>query len=534
MLKPGDYAPPFSILGPRGQSGPSRDSSSRRPTLLTFIETDCPTCRLTVPYLIKLSEALDGSGARILAISQDAEEPTRQLVEQMTITFPVVIDHDLSISRLFDPQTVPTMFLLDGDGRIIRTEVGFDKAAINSVAKHLALDVGLSPVTIASDYDGAPASKPGCGSRHLEAADEAPIAAAANLSVSTGPRASQIAVSSAAALNEYCDQAGFADPLPVVPPTIERVEKMMSATDLPPDQVIALIPPNYGMATVEKIAANAVMAGCAPEMMRVLIPLVRALCDERFNIHGIQATTHFAAPLIVINGPVRRELGFASGSNVFSNVARANSSLGRAVQLILTNLGGARPGEIDMSALGNPGKFSYCIAENEEESPWQPFHVSLGFDASQSTATLFAAEPPKGLSEHNARTARDLLKAFCPVLAVSWSYLVCGLAEAIVIIGPEHAKTIHRDGWSKEDVRTFLFENTGIPLRAYRDTKGEGTQYVSAYKEIVVDGEPCYRKFSAPDAINIIVAGGTAGKFSAVLSSWATGRRGSQMVTYPI
>jgi len=132
---------------------------------------------------------------------------------------------------------------------------------------------------------------------------------------------------------EYCMEA-FGDPLPVVPPTVERVERMLAAAGLPPQEVIARIPPNYGAATVEKIAANAVMAGCKPEMMRVLIPLLRAACDERFNLHGVQATTHFATPLVILNGPIRRELGFHSAGNVFSNVARANSTLGRALQLI--------------------------------------------------------------------------------------------------------------------------------------------------------------------------------------------------------
>src|SRR5437899_10690063 len=148
------------------------------------------------------------------------------------------------------------------------------------------------------------------------------------------------------------------------------------------------------------------MAGCTPQMMRLLIPLVRAVCDERFNIHGVQATTHFAAPLVIVNGPIRRELEFACGSNVFSNVARANSTLGRALQLILTNLGGARAGEIDMSTLGNPGKFSYCIAENEEENPWEPLHVDRGLRAHQSAITLFAAEAPAGVSEHNTREGK--------------------------------------------------------------------------------------------------------------------------------
>jgi hypothetical protein len=325
----------------------------------------------------------------------------------------------------------------------------------------------------------------------------------------------------------------FADPLPVIPPTIERVERMLASVPLSPDEIIGLVPPNYGHATVEKIAANAVMAGCLPEMMRVLIPLVRAACDERFNMHGVQATTHFAAPLVIINGPVRRELRFASGSNVFSNVARANSTLGRALQLILVNLGGARPGEIDMSTLGNSGKFSYCVAENEEENPWEPLHVELGLPVDSSALTLFAAEPPRGVSEHNARGGRQVLKSISRALATVFSYRMCIGIEAIVVLCPEHVKTLWRDGLTKRAVREFLLENTGVPVREY-DTEGEGTQYVKLYKEAMIEGEPCYLKFQDASAIKIIVAGGTAGKFSAVIGSWAAGPRGSQMVTYPI
>jgi hypothetical protein len=308
---------------------------------------------------------------------------------------------------------------------------------------------------------------------------------------------------------------------------------MLAVTSLAVDEVIAAIPPNYGLATVEKIAANAVMAGCAPEMMRVLIPLVRAACDERFNMHGVQATTHFAAPLVIVNGPVRAHLGFVCGSNVFSNIARANSSLGRALQLILTNLGGARPGEIDMSTLGNAGKFSSCIAENEEQSPWEPLHVELGFSREQSALTLFAAEPPRGVSEHNARPGKTVLQAISRALATVWSYRQCIGIEAIVVLCPEHVKTIARDGFTKQAAREFLFENTGIPVKHF-DDEGEGTQHTKFYKQAVIDGEPCYLKFQDASAIKIIVAGGTAGKFSAVIGSWAAGPRGSQMVTYPI
>jgi len=323
--------------------------------------------------------------------------------------------------------------------------------------------------------------------------------------------------------------------LPIVPPTAERVNRMLAATELDPDEVVARVPPCYGEATVEKIAANAVMAGCEPSMMRVLIPLLRAACDERFNLHGVQATTHFATPLIIVNGPVRGELGFVSAGNVFGNTARANSTLGRAFQLILANLGGARPGEIDMSTLGNPGKFSYCIAENEEASPWEPLHVENGFAPHQSAITLFAAEGLRGVSEHTARSGRVLLKAICATLATVWSWRVCMMPEAFVILGPEHAATLDRDGFSKRQTREFLYENTGVAVRAYEeDDGGEGTQLRASYEETTIAGERCYRKFRSPEAIGIVVAGGTAGKFSAVIGSWATGPRGSQVVTYPV
>jgi hypothetical protein len=248
----------------------------------------------------------------------------------------------------------------------------------------------------------------------------------------------------------------------------------------------------------------------------------------------VQATTHFAAPLIVVNGPVRKELNFHCRQNVFSNVARANSTLGRALQLILLNLGGARPDGIDMSALGNPGKFSFCIAENEEENPWEPLHVDAGFTREQSAISLFAAEAPHGVSEHNARTARGVLKAISYALATVWTYRACLVFEAMVVLGPEHVHTIHRDGFSKKDVRDFLFENTGVPLRCYGGEPGDGVAQRALYKEITIDGEPCYQKFRFPESIKIVVAGGTAGKFSAVLGSWSAGPRGSQMVTYPI
>jgi peroxiredoxin len=493
--------------------------------LLIFFETDCPTCQLALPYL----NALKKDSVQVIGLSQDDERSTREFVSQLKISYPVDLDSGLKISRAYDPQNVPTFYLLDENGQVQQTLVGFDKKGLND----LAATVGQPP--IAPPDDGAPAWKPGCSSRHLEPETQGSTQeSGAKLLRRAGDHATRITLRDDEDPFEYCRRQ-FGDALPVVPPTVEKVEAMVKASGLAPEVIIARVPPFYGEATVEKIAANAVMAGCEPGMMRVLLPLLRAACDERFNLHGVQATTHFAAPLVMINGPVRHELGFWWKQNVFSNVARANSSLGRAFQLVLLNIGGGRPDGIDMSALGNPGKFSFCIAENEEENPWEPFHVTRGLKREQSAVSLFAAEPPRGVSEHTAPAGKTVLETISFALATVWSYRTCLMPEAIVILCPEHVKTIHRDGITKEQARQFLFENTGIPVRYYsKEERAEGTQLAANYKEITVRGEKCYQKFRSPEAISIFVAGGTAGKFSAVIGSWSTGPTGSQMVTYPI
>jgi peroxiredoxin len=497
---------------------------SGRKAVVVFFETDCPTCQLALPYLNSLRQ----DSIQVIGLSQDDERSTGEFVSQLKISYPVQLDSALKISRAYDPQNVPTFYLLDESGQVQQTLVGFDKKGLNELAAAL----GHPPIAPADD--GAPAWKPGCSSRHLEPEIEGGAAeGSAKLLRRTGDPASRITLTDEEDPFEYCRK--FGDALPVVPPTVEKVEAMIKASGLAPETVIARVPPFYGEATVEKIAANAVMAGCVPEMMRVLLPLLRAACDERFNLHGVQATTHFAAPLVMINGPVRQELGFWSKQNVFSNVARANSSLGRAFQLILLNIGGGRPDGIDMSALGNSGKFSFCIAENEEENPWEPFHVTRGLRREQSAVSLFAAEPPRGVSEHTAPAGKTVLETISFALATVWSYRTCLMPEAIVVLCPEHVKTIHRDGITKEQARQFLFENTGVPIRHYsKEERAEGTQLAANYKEITVRGEKCYQKFRSPESISIFVAGGTAGKFSAVIGSWSTGPVGSQMVTYPI
>ena len=527
MLDEGDCVVPFTL--------PSLDSEGTQVVfegkliLLVFIETDCPTCRLTLPYLEKLAVSLHGSSASVFCISQDGDDATRRLISDISVDLQVLLDSELIVSRQYNPPFVPALYLIDRNARIIRKGIGFEKKTLNELSAELSSFAG-SPLVVFDYDDGTPASKPGCVSRHLEPAVTGDMATPVDLHAKRGRRASVIELPDDVDPYDYCVRADFSDPLPVIPPTRARVDRMLEIAPGSADEIVGLVPPNYGAATIEKIAANAVMAGCFPELIRVLVSVIRAACDERLNLHGVQATTHFAAPLVLINGPVRQNLGFASGSNVFSNVARANSTLGRALQLVLINLGGARPGEIDTSTLGNPGKFSFCIAENEEESPWEPFHIDRGYEENLSTVTLFAAEPPRGISEHQARHGRSILETISKTLATIWSYRVCFGQEALVIICPEHAVTLARDGFTKQLVREFLFENTGVPVRTYDNADGEGVQQATRYDRVEIQGEPCYRKFETPEAIRVIVAGGAAGKFSAVIGGW----RGSVPVTYPI
>ena len=538
MLAEGDQAPDLALPRLDGPMWRLEEAVAGGPVLLVFIETDCPTCRLTVPYLQRLGTLLGAESGRLVVVSQDDAGETRALVERYDVTLPVLLDADLRVSGQFDPSAVPALFLLDRRGRIERADVGFDKGALNATAERLLTGVGLPPVTVAVLDDGVPASKPGCVSRHREGAavELAPEPAPdpIDLVLDRGPRATRIPLSHYMDPYEYCMQAGFSPCLPVVPPTAERVDAMLTAVPHSPERVVGLVPPCYGAATVEKVAANAVMAGCRPEYMEVLLTVIRAACDERFNLHGIQATTHSATPLIIVSGPVSTQLGFASGAGLFGNVSRASSTVGRALQLAMANLGGAVPGEIDMSTLGNAGRFSYCVAESQASSPWAPLHVDLGFDSEESTVTLFAAGGATEVSEHTARTGTGLLGTIAATLSTVWSWRRCGRVDALVVLCPEHAATLGEDGFDKAHVRDFLFEHAGVPVRAFDGQDMEGIAERDQYEEIVIDGEPHYRKFSEPSQIRIIVAGGLAGKFSAVLGGWLAGPTGSESVTYPV
>jgi len=266
---------------------------------------------------------------------------------------------------------------------------------------------------------------------------------------------------------------------------------MIGATGRDAGELIGLVAPQHGRATIERIAVNAVMAGCRSEYMPVVVAAVEAICDPGFNLEGVSGTTDAVAPLVIVNGPIRRAIDLNCGVGVFGPGWRANATIGRAVRLVWLNVGGARPGVISMSTFSHPGRYTFCIGEFEEVSPWPPLHVEHGFPRDESTTAVLAAEAPQQVVNSQSRTAKEIVATIARSASIIASDAQHSLGDTLVVIGPEHATTIAADGWSKDDVRAALFEATrALP------------------------------KFRDPANLKILVAGGTAGRFSALVPGW--------------
>jgi hypothetical protein len=324
------------------------------------------------------------------------------------------------------------------------------------------------------------------------------------------------------AINALFRERGWSDGLPLVPPSAQRVERMLAYCDRPYDVPVGRMAPRYGEATPLRLAANAVMAGCLPQYFPLVLAAVEALCDERFNLYGIQATTHPVAPLVIVNGPIARELGINGGHNAFGPGVQANASIGRAIRLALVNIGGAIPGLGDMSTFGAPSKYSYCVAENEDASPWEPLHVERGYPREASTVTVVGAEAPHNVNDHESHTAEGICTTIAGTLATTGNNDVFYDAEPLVVFGPEHAKTVAAQGWSKADVRRYVYMQAQIPLgrfskenieRRFRVSPLYEGRYAQAGYEALV---PMLRR---PEALLIAVIGG-AGKHSAVIPTF--------------
>lgn len=309
------------------------------------------------------------------------------------------------------------------------------------------------------------------------------------------------------------------DGLPVVIPTPERVDRFILACGQDADMVLGEMGPAMGAATIEKVAAAAVMAGCKPDYMPLLVAAVTAAADPKFDLAELQATTHCTAPLIIVNGPARFDCGpVASGYGALGPGHRANASIGRALRLCLINIGGGRPGLSDMALLGHPGKFTYCLAEAEEESPFPPLHTSLGFDETDSVVTVLGCEAPHSvLYSDNADDPEDADKLLY-ILSVGLANLatnnhIFASGTALVCLGPKHAKVLSRSNFTREDIQQRLWELTQFPKTEHIRYGGE---FGNAFKD---DPQGSYPAFSAPENILVMVAGGS-GLYSMVMPNW--------------
>jgi len=322
-------------------------------------------------------------------------------------------------------------------------------------------------------------------------------------------------------LCEWYFERGWTDGLPVVPPTREKVAAFVDMLGGEPEYVETHVPPRGGSLTREVLAINLVMAGCKAIYAPVVRAGMLALCDPRFNLNGVQATTHMAAPLLVVNGPIRHEIGMNAGCNVFGPGNRANATIGRAIRLVLLNVGGAQPGELDKSTLGHPGKYSFCIAENEEESPWAPYHVEAGYRTEDSTVFCIAAEGPHSVTNHLADDPEGILDSIASAMSTIANNNAVSSGSCAVVIGPEHARTIGEKGWSRQDVRNYLWTSA---WNTFGDLSFHG-RYGKVYNQNLPKWyrrEPESRIPIVPSAddIHLFVAGGEAGRFSAFLPGW--------------
>ena len=283
------------------------------------------------------------------------------------------------------------------------------------------------------------------------------------------------------------------------------------------------VPPDMGEATLERVAACAVLAGCWPAYFPVVVAAAQAALDPAFNLHGQAVTTQPAGQLVVVNGPVREAIGLNSGMGALGPGFRANLTIGRALRLLVTLTGGGMPGRLDRATQGQMGKVGFCIAEDEEVSPWEPLHVERGFRPGQSVVTLIGSDAPLSISDHRSRTPEDLAWVLAWAAASAWSTNWWPLEEpSVFVICPEHAEMFRAAGWTKQQLRRFMFDAVHKPAAELR--RGETTPFVHA-----ADPAAQVPKWASPEAIVLIVAGGEAGRYSAVLGP-CTGM-GSQIVS---
>jgi hypothetical protein len=463
--------------------------------LVVVVKRSCPTCQLVAPVIAQLA----GGALPLTVYSQD--DPT----------FPAgaVDDTALDVSFALEIDTVPTLLRIEGGEVRARTE-GWRRDRWEDVARMSALGSAL------------PTHRPGCGSRTHDV-DVQDARTIARIAPKLQARRVELGADEDEAEAMYA--RGWSDGLPVVAPTTERVARMLSGTSRDPQEQVAVVPPDLVECTVEKVAINAVLAGCRPEYMPVVLAAVEAACTDEFNIHGVLATTWFAGPLVIVNGPIARAIGMNSGVNALGQGNRANATIGRALQLVVRNVGGGRPGEVDRATLGNPGKYTFCFAEDERGSPWEPLHVERGLAAGTSAVTLFAAEGVRGIVDQLSRAPESLARSFAACLRTVAHPKNVIVWDTVLVVSPEHARVFREAGWSKERLRKELDALLQVPGEEL--VRGAGGIAEGLPQEFAGATLPKFRD----GGLLIVHAGGGAGLFSAIIGGWASGQVGSEPVT---
>jgi len=463
--------------------------------LVVIVKRECATCVMVAPLL--------GQFAATVYTQDDPAFPEGVAA---------LHDANLSISWHYDVETVPTVIKVVGGVEVDRT--------IGWLSSEWQRITGIDD--LGSDL---PPFRPGCGSLSVDPDRIDALRAAFGGHVLKSRR---LELADLDDEMELMFERGFTDGLPVVPPTEERVLRMLQGTTRDGRDVVAIVPPDLVEVTVEKIAINAVMAGCKPEYLPWVIAALEAVCTDAFNIHGVLATTMPVGPVIICNGPGTRAIGMNSEGNALGQGNRANLTIGRAVQLIVRNVGGGRPGEVDRATHGNPGKLSFCFAEREHDSPFSSLAVSRGFAPTDNTVTVFAGEGPRCIVDQKARTAPELATVFAACLRTLHNPKLILAFDAILIVGPEHARVFAEAGW---DRNTLLAEVHGrLQLPGSELVWGAGG---------IADGIPMHLRDATlpkfrPDGILLVHAGGGAGLFSTMIGGWANGEMGSQPVTHRV
>jgi hypothetical protein len=421
----------------------------------------------------------------------------------------VVDDGDLRASYEQDIEIVPTLLKVE-EGRVTESFQGWLRPRWEELTGVAGLGAGL------------PEFRAGCGSRTLDVGMPEKLAA---LYGGERLRSRRIELGSQEDPVEAAYARGWSDGLPVVPPTAERVHRMLGGTSGDPGDVVAVVPPDLVECTVEKAAINAVMAGCLPEYLPVVLAALEAACTDEFNIHGVLATTYASGPAVIVNGPIAARIGMNSGVNVLGQGNRANATIGRALQLIIRNVGGGVPGGVDRATHGNPGKYTFCFAEDEARSPWESLAVERGVAPGRSAVTLFAGSGVQYVMDQRSRTPESLASSLAaclrvvthPKLALAW--------DALLIVSPEHARVFREAGWTKQRLRDELYGRLRLPWAEMARGAGgitEGMPDSQRAEEL-----PKFRD----GGLLIVHAGGTAGLFSAIVGGWSSGPAGSQTVT---